>query len=89
MWENAVGIVTMLWGRLLRNWYLIPGRDKGFFPFLSKEFKLAVGPTQPSIKFRWVLEALALEIKWPVVEDDHLPLSGIRLSMRAFSVVLH
>ena len=66
---------------------MIPGRDEGFFPFLSKEFKLAVGPTQPSIKFRWVLGALALEVKWPVVGGDHLPPSGIRLRMRAFSVL--
>jgi hypothetical protein len=79
----------MLWGRLLRNRRLIPGRDEGFFPFLSKEFELAVGPTQPSIKFKLVLGALSLEVKWPVVEGDHLPPSGIRLRMRAFIVVLH
>jgi len=60
-----------------------------FFPFLSKEFKLAVEHTQPSIKFKWVLGALALEVKWPVVEGDHLPPSGIRLRICAFSVVLH
>jgi len=60
-----------------------------FLPSLSKEFKLAVGPTKPSIKFKWVLGVLALEVKRPVVEGDHLPPSGIRLRMRAFSVVLH
>jgi hypothetical protein len=59
---------------------MVPGGDEGFFPFLSKEFKLAVGTTQPSIKFKWVLGALALEVKWPVVERDHLPPSGIRLT---------
>lgn len=68
---------------------MIPGRDEGIFPFLSKEFKLEVGPTQPSIKFEWALGALALEVKWPMVKGDHLPPSGIRLRMHGFNVVLH
>lgn len=58
----------MLWGRLLRNRCLIPGRDEGLFSFLSKAFKLAEGAIQPSIRFKWVLGAPSLEVKWLVVE---------------------